>query len=82
MTQRKSEKATTEVYQCEKIAENLDVSKLGKTGFVAPKEEVGGRGLWKWIACPHCGSYQHVYFDYEGEEFICDNCGMGAAVHI
>jgi hypothetical protein len=75
MAQKKSEKQTIEVYKGEKITGDVDVSKLKKTSSAPSKEEVGGRTMFVHAFCPHCGSYQSAWIDYEGEGFICGNCG-------
>ncbi len=75
MPDKKSEKQTIEVYKGEKITGNVDVSKLRKSSAAPTKGEVEGRGMWVHAFCPHCGSYQSAFLDYEGEGFICGNCG-------
>jgi hypothetical protein len=75
MPEKKSEKQTIEVYKGEKIEGRVDESKLRKSTTTPPAAgEVEGRGMWVHALCPHCGSLQFAWWNYEGEGFICGNC--------
>jgi hypothetical protein len=67
------ETKTLEVGSTKKPEGTVDKNKTKKDQ--AAPGQVSGRGVGRWVTCWHCGSVRHVYQDYEGEVFICGNCG-------
>jgi hypothetical protein len=66
-------KKQIEVLEAQKVEGKPETATKDKS---APTEgEVGGRDVWVYIICPHCRSVRVVDVDYEGENFICQNCG-------
>jgi ribosomal protein S27E len=80
MTPRNTEPQLVEVGLGENLARSLDATASRPTGLFASQngdqDEVGGRATMKLLKCPHCGSTQYVWIDYEGEIFTCDSCGL------
>jgi hypothetical protein len=82
MAKQKSSKRSVEVYQGDKLDASTDKSKLTKDMAAPPKDEVGGRSEWVYANCPHCGSLRICWISYEGEGFICGNCGGYFTVYV
>lgn len=67
-----AKKKQIEVIETQKVEGKPEKAIKDKSG---PGTEVGGRGLEVYLSCPWCRSIRFCDVDYEGETFICGNCG-------
>jgi hypothetical protein len=75
-----AKKKQIEVLECEKVEGKPEKAINDKAG-PGGEGEVGGRGVGVYTHCPWCWSIRFVDLDYEGESFICGNCGHSYRVY-